>query len=82
MEIEDILLWVSRVSVFFFVGILVWCVGTLIAKARKEKKWEESYVPTLERDMDAKNIGSWETREAMERQERDRVGGKRSNGNR
>ena len=52
MEIEDILLWSSWISIVIWGAVLVWCVASLVIKSRRERQWLDKYVPTLQRELD------------------------------
>ncbi len=66
MEFEEILLWFSWISLFFWSGVLIWCVATLIIRAKKEREWLDGYVPTLQSDVAEWNIGSYYTLSELE----------------
>lgn len=61
MDIDTILLWFSWISLVFWSAVLIWCVASIVIRHRKEKKWLETYVPTLESDISEPDIQSWLT---------------------
>jgi len=67
MELESALLWFSRISLVFWVGVLIWCGVTIASKHHKEKKWLSQYVPTLLGDIRETEIKSWITLAEFER---------------
>jgi len=67
MEIEDILLWISRISVVIWGAVLVWCVASLVIKSRRERQWLDKYVPTLQRELDETSVASWDTLQEIQR---------------
>jgi hypothetical protein len=67
MELESALLWFSRISLVFWIGILTWCGVTIATKHQKEKKWLSQYVPTLQSHIRETEIKSWVTLSEFER---------------
>jgi hypothetical protein len=67
MELESALLWFSRISLVFWIGVLVWCGVTIARKHQKEKEWLSRYVPTLHSDIRETEIKSWITLDELER---------------
>jgi hypothetical protein len=61
MDLENFLLWFSWISLVFWSGVLIWCIASIIIRQRKEKKWLETYVPTLQSDISEPEIQSWLT---------------------
>ena len=61
MDFENVLLWFSWFSLIFWSGVLVWCIAAIIIRQRQEKKWLETYVPTLHSDIREPEIQSWLT---------------------
>jgi hypothetical protein len=61
MDIETFLLWFSWISLVFWSGVLIWCVASIVIRQRQEKKWLETYVPTLKSDIREPEIQSWLT---------------------
>jgi len=45
----------------FWSGVLIWCIASIIITQRQEKKWLETYVPTLQSDIREPEIQSWLT---------------------
>jgi hypothetical protein len=66
MELDVFLLWFSWISLVFWSALLIWSAGTLIVRARREKQWEEHYVPTLQSDIQEYDISSWTTLDEFE----------------
>ena len=66
MDLEVFLLWFSKISLVVWSGVLIWCVGTLVIRARRERRWEQQYMPTLNSDIQEYDIGSWTTLNQME----------------
>ncbi|MBI5571483.1 MAG: hypothetical protein HY914_16180 [Desulfomonile tiedjei] len=66
VELDVFLLWFSWISLVFWSAVLIWSAGTLIVRARREKQWEEHYVPTLQSDIHEYDIGSWTTLDEFE----------------
>ncbi len=82
MDFENILLWFSWFSLIFWSGVLIWCIASIIIRQRQEKKWLETYVPTLQSDIREPEIQSWLTLTTLTdfRKEQElarRTGGKR-----
>ncbi len=67
MELESALLWFSRISLFFWIGILIWCGVSVARKTKKEKEWLSQYVPTLQSQIRETEIQSWVTLDEVER---------------
>jgi len=67
MELESALLWFSRISLVFWIGVLIWCGVTTAKKHQKEKEWLSQYVPTLQSDIRETEIKSWITLDEFER---------------
>lgn len=61
MGLDVFLLWFSWISLVFWSAVLIWCVGVLIVRWRRDKQWEETYVPTLQSDIEEYDIASWTT---------------------
>ena len=61
MDFDRVLLWFSWLSLVFWSGVLIWCIVTIIIRQRQEKKWLETYVPTLQSDIKEPEIQSWLT---------------------
>jgi hypothetical protein len=61
MDFDRILLWFSWISLVFWSVVLIWCIACIIIRQRQEKKWLETYVPTLESDIREPEIQSWLT---------------------
>lgn len=73
MEFEEILLWFSWISLFFWGGVLIWCTATIVIRIRKEREWENTYVPTLDRDLAEWNVGSFYTLSELEQRRLDEI---------
>ena len=67
MELESALLWFSRISLVFWIGVLVWCVVSIVRKKRKEEEWLSQYMPTLQSNLRENEIKSWVTLDEFER---------------
>ncbi len=67
MEIDEIIAKASWALLLVCSAFLLWCGVTVAIKSRKEKKWLETYVPTLGRNLDARKISSWLTLGEVER---------------
>ena len=67
MELESTLLWFSRISFVFWIGVLIWCGVSIAKKYQKEKEWLSQYVPTLQSDIKETEIKSWITLDVFER---------------
>lgn len=67
MEIEEILIWTSRISLVFWSVVLIWCVISIALRVKKEREWLRHYVPTLEGDLKETDIRSWTTLNEFQR---------------
>ncbi len=67
MELESALLWFSRISLFFWIGVLIWCGVSVARKSKKEKDWLSQYVPTLQSQIRETEIQSWVTLDEFDR---------------
>jgi hypothetical protein len=72
MEIDEILIWGSRLSLVFWIGILAWCGGSLYVKAKREREWLEQYKPTLESQINEKDVRSYVTLLELEQKKEQR----------
>lgn len=66
MEIEEILLWYSRLSLVFWLGVLAWAVWTLVKRRKEDEEFFKSYKPTLESGLAEYEVGSYVTLSALE----------------
>jgi hypothetical protein len=67
MELESALLWFSRISLIFWIGVLIWCGVSIARKHKKEKEWLSQYMPTLQGNLRETEIKSWVTLDELER---------------
>ncbi len=77
MDLESALLWFSRISLFFWIGVLIWCGVSVARKTKKEKEWLSQYVPTLQSQIRENEIQSWVTLDEVERLREESPSGRR-----
>jgi hypothetical protein len=66
MDTDELLLTISWIMLVFWSGVLAYCVAVLAYRYQKDKKWEQEYRPTLERDIAEHEVSSFLTLDELE----------------